>query len=546
MNSDAILHPLFAFGLLTAGAGATFWLTWKATRLGPLSSLASGGLFFWSIAGLLYFAGSYFPAYSRLANFFWIPLYIGYTFFIFLAGSLPSPSKFPRWLYGSLAFPIGVYLIVLPYVAYKTPLTITFALELLLIYYALPLWYALVLGEAPEGRSVWIPALILFGASASIWFSLTPSYSSVSIIMVTFVWWASEWLLVSGLELETNGWPVPLTHLSLVVINFLTIWMLILEQWHLSEHSIQRITWEMWLAGIASAFVGPLSVFIPLYFFKRRSESKLARWSSILSQLATFLWKRENPTPESIALEIYRLFKQACDNVAGVRLAIFDDLTIGERTDHGIVLRDHDLLLGRVYTSDSDSCLQLLETMSVLTSQRLREVIRSLDWRSKAQTDPLTGLLNRRGFEINVHYSVERAKIDHWPVTVAMLNIDQFKDVNDSAGHAAGDDLLRKVAMALRKNLRDDDMVVLWGGEKFLILLADSNLDQAAKVFERISGYVKKLRVPGVEQAITISVGLAGGRTPDSVKVIEEWIDQADEALRATKQKGSDHADKDS
>ncbi len=545
MNSVVAIDPVVTYTLLVVGMSASLWIIWKATKLGPLSNLAVGGLFFWGIGGLFYFIGTCFPEYSKLHNYLWVPLFLGYASFILLVGSLPRPSRFPIWLYALAIFPVGAYLMALPYTADKIPLTIIFALELVLFYYALPLWYALALGEAPEGRSIWIPVLIFFGAAVSVWFSMTPIHSNSSIVMGAFAWTAAQWLLVSGLELETNGRPVSLTHLSLVAVNFMTIWMLILNQWCLSSPSIPYPTWKTWLAGVAS-LVGPLSVFMPLYLFKRRSERNLARWGGILSQLTTFLWKQENPTPESIALEIYKLFKQGCDNVAGVRLAVFDDLTIGERTGFGITLRDRDLVLGRVYLYDHESCLRLLEAMAALASQRLREVIHTLDWRSKAQTDPLTGLLNRRGFKINVHYAVEQAKQNRWPITVAMLDIDHFKAVNDKIGHAAGDALLQKIADVLQKNLRDDDLAIRWGGEEFLVLVADSNLDQAEQVFERVRQRIGKVRVSGVDKTISVSVGMAGGRTPDSVKVIEEWIERADEALRRAKQNGRNRIEKDS
>ena len=300
---------------------------------------------------------------------------------------------------------------------------------------------------------------------------------------------------------------------------------------------------KLWFA-VVSSLLGSLSIFLPLYLFKKRSEKKLARWGSILGSLATFIWKESTPTPEGIAKELFNLFHQGCDNVAGVRLTVFDDLLIGEKTTYGLTLKDRDLVLGRVYLYDKRRCDGVLKNIVPLASQRLGEVIRSLSWRSQAQTDPLTGLLNRRGFDLNVHYIIDRARSKQKPVTVAMLDIDHFKQVNDKFGHTVGDKLLQAVAEVLEKNLRGEDLAVRWGGEEFLVVLTDSDLHQAEQVFERIRQRISSLRVEGLNKPITVSIGLAGSRIPESTDEINDWIKAADTALRQAKENGRNRIEK--
>lgn len=537
---------MLVYVVLVVGLGVTTWLTWRASKLGPLGTHAAGGVLSWGISGLLYFLATRVVPGScaNLIEFVWLPLFMGYAFFVFLLGSLPRPKRFPVWLYLLALIPVAAFLMARPYTAHGTQLAILFALQLLLLYYALPLWYALAQGEAPEGRAIWVPVLIFFGSGITIWFALTPSYNDTTMVLAAIVWLLGLWLLVAGLELEISGRLVSLTHLTGVAIGFMTMWMLVLNQWCLGGKVVDGLQQKLWLT-VTTSLTGALSIFLPLYLFKRRSERRLARWGSILSRLTTFLWKQENPSPEGIARELFNLLRRGCDNVAGVRLAVFDDLLVGEKTSHGLTLKDRDLVLGRVYLYDKRRCDGLLKTIVPLASQRLGEVVHSLNWRSQAQTDPLTGLLNRRGLELNVHYVLDRAVHEKKPVTVGMLDIDHFKQVNDRYGHTVGDSLLQAVAEVLENNLRNEDLAIRWGGEEFLVLLTDSDLTQAQQVFERIRERISSLRVPGLDTPVTVSVGLAGSRTPKSTEEIYEWIQKADLALRQAKENGRNRIEKD-
>lgn len=544
-SKSAIIIAVLAYIVLIAGLGVTAWLTWRASKLGPLGTYATGGIFFWGLSGLLYFLATRLEpnAFTPLTKYAWLPLFIGYVFFILLLGSLPRPKDFPLWLYILIIFPFGAYMLAEPYTIFKSQFTILFILQIILLYYALPLWYALAQGEAPEGRAIWIPVLIFFGSGISIWFAITPSYDDTTMVLAAITWLLGIWLLVAGLELETSGRLVPLTHLTGVAIGFMTMWMLFLNQWCLGRMPQDNLEIKLWFA-VVSSLLGSLSIFLPLYLFKKRSEKKLARWGSILGSLATFIWKESTPTPEGIAKELFNLFHQGCDNVAGVRLTVFDDLLIGEKTTYGLTLKDRDLVLGRVYLYDKRRCDGVLKNIVPLASQRLGEVIRSLSWRSQAQTDPLTGLLNRRGFDLNVHYIIDRARSKQKPVTVAMLDIDHFKQVNDKFGHTVGDKLLQAVAEVLEKNLRGEDLAVRWGGEEFLVVLTDSDLHQAEQVFERIRQRISSLRVEGLNKPITVSIGLAGSRIPESTDEINDWIKAADTALRQAKENGRNRIEK--
>jgi two-component system, cell cycle response regulator len=143
--------------------------------------------------------------------------------------------------------------------------------------------------------------------------------------------------------------------------------------------------------------------------------------------------------------------------------------------------------------------------------------------------DPLTGLANRRSVLTNLAGMVSGARRHDRPLTVAIVDIDHFKRVNDTRGHAAGDRVLAAVAHALREHLRAEDQLGRLGGEEFLALLPDSDARAAHKACE-------KLRANVAEVGVTVSIGWAtwAGEDPD------ELLGRADDALYTAKARGRD------
>jgi diguanylate cyclase (GGDEF)-like protein len=125
-----------------------------------------------------------------------------------------------------------------------------------------------------------------------------------------------------------------------------------------------------------------------------------------------------------------------------------------------------------------------------------------------AATDPLTGLANRRGCEKRIAGEISRAERERKPLSCIMLDIDRFKQVNDTLGHQAGDQVLRELSTMLRQSVRAYDIVARWGGEEFLVILPGADLEAARMLAERIRIGVQKLptSVPG---SVTISAGAA-------------------------------------
>jgi diguanylate cyclase (GGDEF)-like protein len=170
--------------------------------------------------------------------------------------------------------------------------------------------------------------------------------------------------------------------------------------------------------------------------------------------------------------------------------------------------------------------------LAVDAGPRLANAARVRTAEMRASTDDLTLLPNRR--------AVERV-VDGWrggPGTLLLVDLDHFKQVNDSHGHAAGDAVLRHVARVFKRALREEDVVARIGGEEFALWLPHTPLQPAEAVAERVRAAIAGSQVPwaGVDLSITCSVGVSS--VPDIVKDAQNLFASADAALYQAKGKG--------
>lgn len=159
---------------------------------------------------------------------------------------------------------------------------------------------------------------------------------------------------------------------------------------------------------------------------------------------------------------------------------------------------------------------------------------------SMALTDELTGLFNRHYLGAHLARMIARIAEMRKPVVAIMLDIDHFKSVNDTYGHAVGDQVLKEVAVRVSRNLRNFDMVARFGGEEFIIVMPDSSLEGAVLVAERLRLRIAEeafaVAAPVRELHVTISLGVAA--TEDADMTPSLLINDADLALYAAKRKG--------
>ena len=153
-----------------------------------------------------------------------------------------------------------------------------------------------------------------------------------------------------------------------------------------------------------------------------------------------------------------------------------------------------------------------------------------------SETDPLTGVGNRRLFVARARQAVTEAVLMQTPLSIVLIDLDHFKRINDTHGHAVGDNALIMVATVCRNGLRGTDVFCRWGGEEFIALLPATSIADACVLAERLRANVVSTPVEGVPHEITISLGVAelsnGTETPDQV------IANADRRLYRAKEFG--------
>lgn len=182
-------------------------------------------------------------------------------------------------------------------------------------------------------------------------------------------------------------------------------------------------------------------------------------------------------------------------------------------------------------------CLMVYDVTDVASSRmELEQVNAELDRLSK--TDNLTKLLNRGAWEDKLNSEFDRFSRYGHDCTLIMLDIDNFKRVNDLHGHQVGDEVIRHLADTMRASLRNTDYLGRYGGEEFAIILPETNLEGACVIAERLRQTIADSSISShdINVSYTISLGVAAlhKQTPSS----QHWLRQADAALYAAKHGG--------
>lgn len=216
-----------------------------------------------------------------------------------------------------------------------------------------------------------------------------------------------------------------------------------------------------------------------------------------------------------------------------IRLAEDRLMILGELPEHRCHLLQQELL----------ELNNQLATLSREAARKKKELAKALEERDAAYRkmaemafhDPLTLLANRRKLEETFYLEVERASRLGQPLTAVMMDIDHFKSINDTYGHAMGDQVLKELARAVSRQARPYDLVSRYGGEEFLILMPGIRLEQGKSAAERLRACVSAVRIEGIPHPVTASFGVATlkpGQPPHTL------FDRADQALYRAKAGG--------
>ncbi len=180
--------------------------------------------------------------------------------------------------------------------------------------------------------------------------------------------------------------------------------------------------------------------------------------------------------------------------------------------------------------------MSLINDALQILREPLQRALEYEDLFEMANNDALTGLANRRVFEDRIDAMLEGARRHDRPISIASMDLDHFKQVNDNFGHAEGDRVLQLVAEAMKKTVRRSDLLVRMGGDEFLLVLPDTSLKAAQALTERLCQAIQKLKVKVPDgRQLGISIGLIQYQ-PGMGR--EELLVKADEILYQAKSQG--------
>jgi diguanylate cyclase (GGDEF)-like protein len=159
----------------------------------------------------------------------------------------------------------------------------------------------------------------------------------------------------------------------------------------------------------------------------------------------------------------------------------------------------------------------------------------------QTQVDSLTGLFNRRAFEKKIHEEFERSKRYHNPLSLLILDIDNFKTINDTYGHHGGDAALVKISETFREKTRQSDFPSRYGGEEFVLVLPETDQENALQVASKIHDAIRSCAFGTTARPFRLTVSI--GVSSTSTRFYSDWremLDDADQALYLAKNTGKD------
>ncbi len=253
-----------------------------------------------------------------------------------------------------------------------------------------------------------------------------------------------------------------------------------------------------------------------LWAFRRLLGAPLRKLTEAVTEIDLDSLGRQHSLDlhQSQANELTKLeeaFNRMLQRLERERIAHFSTLEeLNRRLEQQVVERTHELRLA---------------------NQQLEKLVR---------TDPLTGAANHRHFVEQAEIEVRRAKRNNTPLSLLMMDLDHFKRINDTWGHAAGDEVLRNFVSSIKEPSRATDLLARLGGEEFVLLLPDTGRDGATEVALRILDIVRQQKIQTDEGEIHYHVSIGVGSLDPQETCYEPMLKRADEALYYAKESGRD------
>jgi len=185
----------------------------------------------------------------------------------------------------------------------------------------------------------------------------------------------------------------------------------------------------------------------------------------------------------------------------------------------------------------NDDKMELLTTISNILAMSLKNAQEYHQLKEMSVKDGLTGILNRKGFQNFIQKEFHRAIRYHRPLSLIMVDVDDFKKINDSLGHQAGDFVLRELAGSLKQSIRQADILFRYGGDEFVILLPDTDIEQAKMLLKRVLSDIKKRAFDWESHHLNvkISCGISTTSELENHEDEKDLISKADTRLYSAK-----------
>ena len=200
------------------------------------------------------------------------------------------------------------------------------------------------------------------------------------------------------------------------------------------------------------------------------------------------------------------------------------------------------LLLAASHPLDDEN-LGNLELFSASLALALHNAMTHDQVQKLAAIDPLTGIYNRRFGLTRLHEEFIRSIKQNSAIGLLMMDIDRFKQVNDTYGHTVGDRILQSLASTARKQLREGDLIVRLGGDEFMVVLLGANKKDTLEVAESIRRAIEEKQIKYSDQVIKVTVSVGGASFPEcDANSEEDLIEAADRSLYVVKESGRNRA----
>jgi diguanylate cyclase (GGDEF)-like protein len=481
---------------------------WAVRRAGGLQTASQltdvtyyGGAILWAAALLLLHG-------RRITKTLWLPMLPAFALLLLL-----MIRETPRIL--ELQFPV---------------------LDAILVLVAIPALQPATRGRASEGRMLLVLAFFLKAIGSAV---LSWLYAAEGVQGALVVLWVLTFCLLAlaaQVELAEENAEIFSTGAVILGLNLAIAALAV-------AFYANGVLADQFALGIfiLLAYCQLVAVMLILASYRQRrmvAEAELRTWGALLEGVQRYAGDMTDP-PRALTRLLTEL-QARFPLLKGIELHQDTTFRAGTQASYRYPIVAAGTEIGRLHFSGTPLHVNLLDAIAPLLATQLNGALEQTRWLNRAITDPLTGILNRRGLELRSEPLVESAIARGAPVSVVMLDLDHFKRVNDYHGHEVGDRALRATAEILSSHMRSDDLVVRWGGEEFVAVLVDADIAAATEIVKRVKSELRDKRLPPIAWSLTLSAGVAGGTTPIDVTSISDWVFEADLALKRAKESGRD------